>query len=469
MSAIESLGRIGDPGAADRLSAIIVQGVPYTKIVAIEALGEMGDTSSIPILFRPLQDREANIRWVSAIALGQLGHSRAITKLVGCLQDQEDSVREAATFALDQIDPDWRHLDITKAIVRSLGKTLLTDTITGNARFLHRYNVLNALSIADSVWTQTEWGTEIVGHYLLKLADPDPLVRRAAAMALGSIGDVRASSPLFEASRDTSTHVQKKALNALRTVGHPALQDRGLEILANGEIWAWTNAADVLDETADPKVVRYLARAIIKGDPPGMAAACRAMGRIGVRPVPQELYNALKNRFVFVRAAAVDALRELGDSTAVPYLEDVLREESVDPPRVIRAIERIEPTWGDSPTALDFAATTAAKLESGERDDRIAAGRIISNVRNEVARAALEEAVNRRNLPAVAGATPLLVRSADVRIDRALIDALNAYGTQSRASLLLQSGRPALIKAARTWARRHGKLLLSWPVEPAKR
>ena len=105
---------------------------------------------------------------------GEAGESFAISAMVAALADGDPSICEAARGALEGIDPNW---------------------------------------------TERREAKEAVGLLIARLADESWSVRKAAAEALGEIGDPRAVRPLQERLLDEDQLVREAAQKALTKMG----------------------------------------------------------------------------------------------------------------------------------------------------------------------------------------------------------------------------------------------------------
>jgi HEAT repeat protein len=128
------------------------------------------------------------------------------------------------------------------------------------------------------------------------LEHKDPNVRKAAAKALGRIGDKRAVEPLIKALSDSDWEVRAAAAKALGKLGDL----RAVEPLITA----------LKDETI---AVRE--------------CAAEALGKIGDSRAVEPLISALKDEFWAVRKAAVDALAKIGDARAFEPLSSLCRKE----------------------------------------------------------------------------------------------------------------------------------------------
>src|ERR1035437_8186047 len=127
-------------------------------------------------------------------------------------------------------------------------------------------------------------------------------VRKAAAEALGQIGDPRAVERLATRLKDSNGSVRKVAVEALVKTGASAvdalataLEDRGLD--------ARIDAAGALGQIGDPRAVEPLAVALKDRDGGVGKAAAEALGRIGDPSAVEPLVTALENRDRGVRIA----------------------------------------------------------------------------------------------------------------------------------------------------------------------
>jgi HEAT repeat protein len=164
------------------------------------------------------------------------------------------------------------------------------------------------------------------------LGDSDWDVRRAAAEALGKLGDPQAVPPL-----SVWAHAGKDAArDALQTLGHPMLDlpQAVAQVAAQG---AWgvliraltcTQVREVVVGLGAP-AVPPLIQALGDSDRDVRCAAAEALVKIGTPAVPP-LIQALGDRSENVRAAAAEALGAIGDPQAVPPLIQALGDSDWD-------------------------------------------------------------------------------------------------------------------------------------------
>ncbi|HEY3119565.1 MAG TPA: HEAT repeat domain-containing protein [Vicinamibacteria bacterium] len=104
------------------------------------------------------------------------------------------------------------------------------------------------------------------------LADPDPGVRRRAALAAGRIGDVSMMTPLVERMNDAEPEVRQMSAFALGLIGDRGALERLRASLADPEPVVRARAAEAIGRLGDPRaaadLVRLVAKAAPKGTPP---------------------------------------------------------------------------------------------------------------------------------------------------------------------------------------------------------
>jgi HEAT repeat protein len=158
-------------------------------------------------------------------------------------------------------------------------------------------------------------GAPAVPALIKALGDDEFWVRRAAAWALGAIGDPQAVPPL-----SVWAHAgEDAARDALQTLGHPMLDlpQAVAQVAAQG---AWGVLIRALTCTQVREVVVGLGA-------PAVPALIQALGDSG--------WN--------VRRAAVEALGAIGDPKAIPALIKALRDDRYDVHRAARqAIQQIQ-------------------------------------------------------------------------------------------------------------------------------
>lgn len=181
----------------------------------------------VDLLRAGLQCGSPTVRWSSAIALGESCDDRVVPWLLAAASDRSGEVRMRVAEALGALLADRRKAP--RALVR----------LTKDRQWLVRVSALEALrAIGDN---------STCGTYWLALNDPQPLVRRTAASAIGCCGSTRDVSRLtrsFEEERSDAARVG--FLEALVRLGEGSFFEMLLEMLASRQYQVRISTSHVL-------------------------------------------------------------------------------------------------------------------------------------------------------------------------------------------------------------------------------
>ncbi len=218
---------------------------------AVEGLDKAKDPSATPCLIKCLDDPRLAIRMRAAHALGENGDESAVSALAGRLGDKEEGMRLEAARALGKIS--GAALPVLERMSKSPDQR---ERRMGYFAILHsKYAAKPDIArdaLRDRCWrvrldavdALMGWGPAAVPHLVEALGDRAAGVRKAAAAALGSIGDASAIAALCKATEDRDFGVRMSALSALGEIGHPsalpalrkALENRGISECVAHEI-----------------------------------------------------------------------------------------------------------------------------------------------------------------------------------------------------------------------------------------
>ena len=264
-AAARALGEIKDPRAVEPLIAALEDEELRVRAAAAEALVKIGAPAVEPLI-AALEDEELRVRAAAAEALGQIGDARAVAPLIAALKDTDKYVRKAATEALGKIGaPAVESLSaalkdtdkyVRKAAAYALGEIKDPRAVEPLIAALRDSDVREAAAEAldrlgwkpgkdeSAGWywmAKCEWekcvalGASAVAPLIAALKDTDKYVRKAAAEALGQIGEVRAIEPLITSLRSTDDpYTRSDVAQALVRLYHKpdVLQESKERILA---------------------------------------------------------------------------------------------------------------------------------------------------------------------------------------------------------------------------------------------
>jgi HEAT repeat protein len=181
------------------------------------------------------------------------------------------------------------------------------------------------------------------------LHDPTPEVRRAAARALGAIGDARAVPALIQALQDPASNLVLEAADALGAIGSYEATDALLPLLQAERIEARIAAAQALRRIADPRALPALMQRLEHAPGPlEQATLLEAIAATLERAEPDTLHVTLdphaltrwlESEHPSVRADAALALASMPtDPSLAPLLRLHLQHETE--PAVSAAVAR---------------------------------------------------------------------------------------------------------------------------------
>jgi HEAT repeat protein len=327
------------------------------RCAAAEALGAIGDPQAVPPLIKALRGWIENVRRAAAWALVKIG-TPAVPPLIRALGDSDSAVRRAAAEALGKLgDPQavpplsvWAHAgeDAARNALQTLGHPMLDlPQAVAQVAAQGAWGVLiRALTCTQVREVVVGLGAPAVPALIQALGDYRDDVRRAAAEALGAIGDPQAIPAL-----SVWAHAgEYAARNALQTLGHPMLDlpQAVAQVAAQG---AWgvliraltcAQVREVVVGLGAP-AVPALIQALGDGWDDVRAAAAEALGNLGDPQAIPALIKALGDYWYDVRRAAAEALGKLGDPQAIPALIQALGDYQDDVRRAAQqAIQQIQ-------------------------------------------------------------------------------------------------------------------------------
>jgi HEAT repeat protein len=237
------------------------------------ALGRLGDQRAVPALMQALKDKDWKVRKYAAWALGELGDRRAVPALSQALEDILFwPVREAVAMALGKLG-DYGFSALLQAL--KYGSPNVRKTAAYALGRLGEPRAVPALMQA--------------------LKDKDWNGREAAAEALGELGDKRAMPALIQALKeDWGWWVRESAAKALSKLGDPGRLAL-IQALKDEDENVRKAAAEALGELGDRRAVPALIQALKDEDGSVRGAAAWALGKLGDRRAVPALRQAVKD------------------------------------------------------------------------------------------------------------------------------------------------------------------------------
>jgi HEAT repeat protein len=456
-----ALGKIGDERAVEPLIAALGDEYSDVREAAASALVKIG-TPAVDPLIAALGDEDWRVRAAAASALGKIGDKRAVEPLIAALRDGDSDVREAAAEGLDKLG--WKPKDEKEKAIYLVAKKKWDDCV--------------------------KIGTPAVEPLIGVLRDEGWTVRKAAASALGKIGDKRAVEALIAALRDGDSDVREAAASALEKINPnwhtteeakkqvpefiAALRDKDWRVRrAAASALEKINPNWHTTEEAKKQVPEFIA-ALRDKDWDVREAAAKVLDKLGWEPKDEKekaiyliakkewdecvkvgklavepLIAALRDKDWDVREAAASALGKIGDkaiSALVLHLRDwytgvhvadildklgwqpTTDEEKVHYLVAKRKVDELRQIWNITKRVLlkDIKSNDYRVIEN-------AVHALLSIQKGEI----LQELIGEE-------------------IIQELINILNRKGTKEMAEVYLNCDIPELFKAASFWASWHG-------------
>ena len=308
-AAIQSLNKLDRDGALELLLDDLAADDPDSRAAAAEALGFLGNRAAIgPLLDVILYDDNDRVRRAAANALNRLDQPGATDVLLDTLAVDDPTVRKAAAEALGFLR--------NRATIKPLADVTLFDDDDRVRR-----------AAADSLneFHRDIYQDPALEHLLDALANSDAPVRKAAAEALGFLGNRAAVGPLLDVILyDDNDSVRRAAANTLNEIFPDGALGHLLDTLTDEDPTARRAAARALGSLGNRSALHPLADvALYDGDETVRRAAAEALVKLDRARAAEILIQALADEDSIVRRAAAQALGSLGNRSALHPLADV--------------------------------------------------------------------------------------------------------------------------------------------------
>ncbi len=347
--AIEAIGQRAYPEATSRLADIATSGEFFLAFPAIEALVRIGDPLVLPrlspLLTAPLLSEAA------AQAFGQIGDEDAIVPLVHALavpQVDVAPILSALVAIASRYDALFRASSVIEALVNGSMTPQATsrivrelpsfsgDSLKGAVRVLSwiANDVVPAALAAqlgsdaarqEVIEALVRCGGAAVAHLLSALAVEDPDTRRAAVVALGRMGDPRATPALAAILLDSEQRDLWVAVaGALARLGDNRAFEPLLERLGDPDAAVRHAVIGGLNSIAHPAMSARIARMLDHESALVRESAIRVAGYFGYAECAHAVFGLCRDAEEAVRTAALEHLPYFDDPRALEALRSAL-------------------------------------------------------------------------------------------------------------------------------------------------
>jgi HEAT repeat protein len=322
-AAIDALVNIADPSVAGRLLPLLSDDTLSAPVA--EALGMFGDGEVVRPLVRVL-DRPAApvLSVVKAVAAlyttyeAQYGGGSYIVA-----EFQAALTPAGAQQLLDALG--YGTKEELRSLVLLLGWVQGVEVERALTQLLGRPDLR-----ADLIEALVRHGRAVVDVLVDQLRAADEEVRLAAVIALGRLGDARATAPICGLlGHDRSLTLAAAA--ALASIGDQQAFEPLLPLLGHRDAAVRQAAIGALNSLGHPDMARRVHALLGSVDPAMRESAVRIAGYFGYAECAVAVFNACADEDESVRRTAIEHLPLFDEDRALPVLLDALRGET---PRV---------------------------------------------------------------------------------------------------------------------------------------
>lgn len=394
--AVQVIGRIQDPDDTVHLIPLLNDPSPIVALQTCFALGQLGSHDALPALIQFCEESDPMLRPRAVEALGKIGGPGTVVVLSELLHDFSSAVRAQAALGLARAaDPTSVNVlllaihdpdpDVASSALYGLGKIESDRIMQKVLPFLKNDEPLVRAYAANTLGEQKN--KDALPALISALGDKDIAVTINAARALGKIGHKDAVHPLGTVVGRHPAHLARRAaVEALGTIGDKKGKDYVIQALIEKSVGVRVAAIGALALILKENVELFAEQTMDDGSRLVRAAAIEAMGTGRVKNrVDMLMTIARSDEDALMRAAAIRSLGQIDDDKIGAFLSTRLEDD-------------------------DWVVTTEVVLAIGERNYREATAALIATY----------ETRNRRE---------------DVNIRIAVLDALNGFKAQEAEGL----------------------------------
>ena len=476
---IEALGRLHATEACDALVAIAERRDFFLAFPALQALRHVGNPSIAPRVVPLLADELLRAPVIDL--LGELGDEDAAIPLVTLLNTSDapaDVVADALAGLHERYERGYAAGEHIAGLVRrgvnargtqrilDAVQRVASDRLPGLAKvlgWLEGEAVQRALARLlgnDAVRSQivealVRHGAGVVALLIEQLRVEDLETRQAAAVALGRIGDRRATPALIDALRDAELAVP--AAGALARIGDRDAFEGLLALLGEPDPATRQSVIAALNSIGHPDMAARIAERLDDADHLVRESALRIAGYFGYPECFEPVLRCCHDRAETVRRVAIESLAFFDDPRVVPALVSALAQQSssvragaaaaLARAEPVVAVDALTQALGDPDPWVRYVALRSL----GSIGDQRVVPAVLDALRMDPAphvRLAAIDVLGRLGRPEAWDVLEPLTRSADSDIGSA---AVRALGRLDRREVL-----PALetfLRAAEPWQR----------------
>ncbi len=291
MQVAKAFAKVGGPIAVDGLVKLAADSKPDVVLTALDGLRELKSPAGITAVLACVRHENLSIRNQALNAIGEIGSADEVEFLVSALKDPDIRVRQTALDAL--------------------------------------------ISLSNNE------DTDIPRFISILMSDPDVNVRRAAAQILGQVDAPGIFDKLFQYLRDEDWWVRETIAETLSRIKDERIFPAAVELLGSPDPSLRRYAIEIIVGLKDPRGLVPLIKMLKDPDWWVRERAVSALGTLGTAKIVPILANLLTIKELSYITA--EALGEIGDASAVPFLLKAIDTADVETKLVImRSLEKLQ-------------------------------------------------------------------------------------------------------------------------------
>ena len=438
---------------------------PLVRLRTVEVIGRIQDLADVDVLVSMLGDPDKRVVNEALFALGQTGADTATARLLQFCKTAKGDQLAMGLEAMGKIDGpavaeflmESMHdfnASIRAEAAQAMARAADAVTIPAQLIAIHdpdpsvAWRAIYGLEknendrVGKSITTFLQNRDPLVRQYAARtlgkqkyddavealasaLADRDIRVVVNAARALGEIGDDDAVQPLGElAAKHRSHHARMAAMESLGEIGEKKAKDYIIQALLDKSVGVRIAAVRALPKTLGEGAEVFINQSVDDGSRLVRAAAVESYGTAGIKPrIGYLMEQAERSEDPMMRSAAVRGLSRIEDDGIGPFLAKKLSDRvSVVAKEVVTALGERD----YRPAVGTLMRVYTARTGRNEVDIRIAVLRVLTRWQSaeasELARGALADPDKRIRTAALELLEAVGADSVDVFSDRAIYE-----------------------------------------------
>jgi HEAT repeat protein len=232
-AALMAAGSDERPGLRTRMEGLLSSRTESTAAMAAWALGQLEMHESVDPLARALERGTPKVKLHAAWALGEIEDGRAVDPLSRVLRDDDARLRAVAVRALGYIEATSSAGDVERVLREDPDRTVRLEAIhaladieamsslDALAAVLEGNDVEMAVAAAEAI-DNLDLDGRAPAQLVRAASSREPMLRRAATMALANIADPATIETLIGLLGDSDPEIRLAAIEGLGDIGLPA-------------------------------------------------------------------------------------------------------------------------------------------------------------------------------------------------------------------------------------------------------